>query len=114
VVVSGLARGIDGSVHEGAFPATIGVIASGIDIAYPPQHTNLQERIANEGLLLAEQPPGSESAEISSLLTTAPVAVDELICQSGASAAAVQMALLEIEIAGKLVRHAGARVSIRG
>lgn len=59
-VVSGLARGIDGASHEGALPATIGVIASGIDIAYPPQHTDLQERIANEGLLVAEQPPGTE------------------------------------------------------
>jgi DNA processing protein len=59
-VVSGLARGIDGAAHEGAFPATIGVIASGIDIAYPPQHTDLQERIAQEALLIAEQPPGTE------------------------------------------------------
>ena len=32
-VVSGLARGIDGAAHEGAFPHTTGVIASGIDIA---------------------------------------------------------------------------------
>ena len=60
VVVSGLARGIDGAAHEGAMPATIGVIASGIDIAYPPQHAALQERIASEGLLVAEQPPGTE------------------------------------------------------
>ncbi|HCC27810.1 MAG TPA: DNA-protecting protein DprA, partial [Erythrobacter sp.] len=59
-VVSGLARGIDGAAHEGAFPHTVGVIASGIDIAYPPQHAELQERIASEGLLLAEQPPGTE------------------------------------------------------
>ena len=58
-VVSGLARGIDGAAHEGALPATIGVIASGIDITYPPQHETLQERIATEGLLLAEQPPGT-------------------------------------------------------
>lgn len=59
-VVSGLARGIDGAAHEGAFPATIGVIASGIDVAYPPQHAELQERIAADGLLIAEQPPGTE------------------------------------------------------
>lgn len=59
-VVSGLARGIDGAAHEGALPRTVGVIASGIDIAYPPQHTDLQERIASEGLLIAEQPPGTE------------------------------------------------------
>jgi DNA processing protein len=223
VVVSGLARGIDGAAHRGALPATIGVIASGIDVAYPPQHADLQEQIASEGLLIAEQPPGTEPrgshfpsrnriiaglasgtlvveaapksgslitarlaaeagrevmaipgsplepraqgcnqliregavlvqspedvaelmsgfdgtprstfreplsagwdaapedlaeaepADIAGLLTTAPVAVDELIRQSGASAAEVQMALLELEISGKLERHAAGRVSL--
>jgi DNA processing protein len=223
VVVSGLARGIDGAAHRGAMPATIGVIASGIDIAYPPQHAELQEQIASEGLLVAEQPPGTEPrgshfpgrnriiaglaagtlvveaapksgslitarlageagrevmaipgspldaraqgcnqlirdgavlvqtpedvaellsgfdgtprstfreplpagwdtapdeladaepADIAGLITTAPVAVDELIRQSGASAAEVQMALLELEIGGRLARHAGGRVSL--
>ena len=220
-VVSGLARGIDGAAHEGAFPHTIGVIASGIEIAYPPQHADLQERIASEGLLIAEQPPGTEPrgshfpsrnriiaglaagtvvveaapksgslitarlageagrevmaipgspldarsagcnqliregavlvqspaevvellsgfdgkprshvaeaadgfvwndeewaeaepADIGSLLTTAPIAVDELIRQSPTCGASVHMALLELEIAGELVRHAGGRVS---
>ena len=221
-VVSGLARGIDGAAHRGALPATIGVIASGIDIAYPPQHAELQEEIATQGLLLAEQPPGTEPrgshfpsrnriiaglaagtlvveaapksgslitarlageagrevmaipgspldarsqgcnqliregailvqspadvvellsgfdgqprstfreappgylapeedfadaepAAIDELLTTAPVGVDELIRQSGAGGASVQLALLELEIAGRLVRHAGGRVSL--
>ncbi|MBD2842095.1 DNA-processing protein DprA [Erythrobacter rubeus] len=227
-VVSGLARGIDGASHEGAFPRTIGVIASGIDIAYPPQHADLQERIATEGLLIAEQPPGTEprgrhfpsrnriiaglasgtlvveaapksgtlitarlageagrevmaipgspldtrslgcnqlirdgavlvqtpeeviellesftgaprstfrveeggsefdyselaSADpaegadaISGLLSTAPIAVDELIRQSGASASAVQLALLELEISGELERHPGGLISLNG
>lgn len=222
-VVSGLARGIDGAAHRGALPATIGVIASGIDIAYPPQHADLQEEIAATGLLLAEQPPGTEPrgshfpsrnriiaglaagtlvveaapksgslitarlageagrevmaipgspldarsqgcnqlirdgavlvqgaedviellsgfdgtprstfreaapsylvaedlaeaepADIAGLLTTAPVAVDELIRQSGEGAAAVQMALLELEISGRLQRHAAGRVSLVG
>lgn len=227
-VVSGLARGIDGAAHEGALPQTIGVIASGIDIAYPPQHTALQESIAAQGLLIAEQPPGTEprgrhfpsrnriiaglasgtlvveaapqsgslitarlaaeagrevmaipgspldaralgcnqliregavlvqspddviellqsftgaprsrfrvsegagrfdyaelakldwgearadlSHDIASLLTNAPVAVDELIRQSGAAAAEVHMALLELELAGDLVREADGAV----
>lgn len=223
IVVSGLARGIDGASHEGAFPSTIGVIASGIDIAYPPQHADLQERIASEALLIAEQPPGTEPrgrhfpsrnriiaglaagtlvveaapksgslitarlageagrevmaipgspldarshgcnqlireggvlvqspedviellsgfdgnprstfreasgptwepaedlsqaepAELADYLTTAPVAVDELIRQSGEGAAAVQLALLELELAGRLERHAGGRVSLK-
>ena len=234
IVVSGLARGIDGGAHEGAFPHTIGVIASGIDIAYPPQHTDLQERIAKEALLIAEQPPGTEPrgrhfpsrnriiaglasgtlvveaapksgslitarlageagrevmaipgspldtrshgcnqliregavlvssaedvielletftgaprstyrvaedgepfdyAELSKLqwgegrvtgdesdavrrlLTTAPISVDELIRQSGASAAAVHMVLLELELGGDLERHEGGLVSLSG
>lgn len=227
-VVSGLARGIDGAAHQGALAAsggaTIGVIASGIDVVYPPQHADLHEEIAQRGLLLAEQPCGTEplarhfptrnriiaglaagtlvveaalksgslitarlagemgrevmaipgspldprahgcnglirdgavlvqSVEdvlelltafdgmtprstfrediedwgvgeggasdddrpvaIADLLTTAPVSVDELIRQSGASAASVQLALLELELAGKLQRHAAGRVSL--
>ncbi|RJY08671.1 DNA-processing protein DprA [Aurantiacibacter aquimixticola] len=224
-VVSGLARGIDGACHEGSIPHTIGVIASGIDIAYPPQHTKLQEQIASEALLIAEEAPGTEprgqhfpkrnriiaglamgtlvveaapksgslitarlageagrevmaipgsplearsqgcnhliregavlvqepenvielltgfdgvprssfrdpvtpadfasfdevqegdTDAIANLLTLAPVAVDELIRQSGDSAGSVQMALLELEIAGRLQRHAGGRVSLSG
>ncbi len=222
-VVSGLARGIDGAAHRGALAsgATIGVIASGIDIAYPPEHAGLQEEVATRGLLLTEQPPGveplarhfparnriiaglaagtlvveaapksgslitarlagemgrevmavpgspldsrsqgcnqlirdgavlvqsaedviellsgfdgvprsrfresarawsgqpddlgDEPADVAALLTFAPVAVDELIRQSGESGAAVQLALLELELAGRLQRHAGGRVSL--
>jgi DNA processing protein len=61
-VVSGLARGIDTAAHVGALGegATIGVIAGGIDIAYPPENARLQEEIATRGLLVAEQPPGTE------------------------------------------------------
>lgn len=227
VIVSGMARGIDGAAHMGALAqgsgTTIGVIASGIDIAYPPEHASLQERVAREALLIAEQPmgaeplarnfprrnriiaglasatlvveaapksgslitariaaeagrevmaiPGSplepraqganeliregatlvqrvedvieaisglsggifappkmpvpapmptaepapaprEPAELANLLTTAPVAVDELIRQSGQSPSAVQMALLDLELEGRLARHAGGRVSL--
>ena len=235
-VVSGLARGIDAAAHKGALAGmgqgggTIGVIASGIDVTYPPEHAALQEEVATRGLLLAEMPPGTEplarhfpfrnriiaglaagtvvveaaprsgslitarlaaeagrevmavpgspldsrsrgcnelirdgavlvqsaddiaellerfegpdgrtarsalrepvwsgiavevpdldfaeaegAAEIAPMLGTAPVAIDELIRQSGASAGAVQIALLELELAGRLVRHAGGRVSL--
>jgi DNA processing protein len=61
VVVSGLARGIDTAAHHGSISGgTIGVIASGIDIAFPPENRGLQEDIATRGLLIAEQPPGRE------------------------------------------------------
>ena len=59
-IVSGLARGIDTAAHIGAERATIGVIAGGIDVAYPPENAELQERIATHSLLVAEQPPGTE------------------------------------------------------
>ena len=61
VVVSGLARGLDTAAHQGSLATgTIGVIASGIDIAFPPENRGLQEQVAERGLLIAEQPPGSE------------------------------------------------------
>ncbi|MBU3079077.1 DNA-processing protein DprA [Sphingomonas sp. XMGL2] len=60
-VVSGVARGIDTAAHQGALDGgTVGVVAGGIDIAYPPENAGLQEDIASRGLLLAEQPPGTE------------------------------------------------------
>ncbi len=220
-VVSGLARGIDTAAHQGSLAdGTIGVIASGVDIAFPPENAALQEQIAIQGLLLAEQPPGTqplarhfpsrnriiaglsvgtvvvEAAPRSGSLITArlageagrdvmavpgspldpraqgcnqliregatlvqsvadileaigpldarmvrqqrlpfaeepagepgerdrrvvtgllgpvPVAVDEIIRQSGIVPASVQMILLELELAGRLERHAGGRVSL--
>ncbi len=61
LVVSGLARGIDSAAHQGALGGgTAGVIASGIDITYPPENKELQEQVATHGLLIAEQPPGRE------------------------------------------------------
>ena len=60
VVVSGLARGIDTAAHVGSLPATVAVIAGGIDVVFPPENAALQERVATEGLLVAEQPPGTE------------------------------------------------------
>ena len=62
-IVSGLARGIDTAAHEGALEAggaTIAVIATGIDIAYPPQNEALMARIASAGLVLTERPFGGE------------------------------------------------------
>jgi DNA processing protein len=222
LIVSGLARGIDTAAHQGSIAnGTVGVIASGIDIAYPPENKDLQEDIATRGILIAEQPPGrqplarhfpsrnriiaglcvgtvvveaapksgslitarlaaeagrevmavpgspmdpraqgcnqlirdgatliqsaadvletvrpisglmlnspkrdyrgaqvmpdpgtAERTRITNLLSPTPVAVDELIRQSGLAPAVVQMVLLELELAGRLERHAGGRVSL--
>ncbi|MHA1538174.1 MAG: DNA-processing protein DprA [Alphaproteobacteria bacterium] len=59
VVVSGLARGIDASAHKAALGGgTVGVVAGGIDIRYPKENAELQDDIAERGVLLAESPFG--------------------------------------------------------
>ena len=222
VVVSGLARGIDSAAHDGALETgTIGVVAGGIDIFYPPENEERQKGMYERGLVLAEMPPGTEprarhfpyrnriiaaigcgtvvveaaprsgslitarlAAEagrevmavpgspldpraqgcnqlirdgatlvqnaadvieairvpvsrvraeaapfehrpeppvddddrlplIEQLLGPSPAPVDEIIRLSGASPGAVQMALLELDLAGRLDRHAGGKVSLR-
>ncbi|WP_432161085.1 DNA-processing protein DprA [Streptomyces sp. NRRL F-5630] len=61
VVASGGAFGIDGAAHRGALGAaggTMAVLACGIDRGYPPGHARLLARIAEQGLLVGELPPG--------------------------------------------------------
>ena len=55
LVVSGLARGIHTAAHQGTVgTATVSVIASGIDIALSPENAALQDRIARDGVLIAD------------------------------------------------------------
>jgi len=62
VVVSGLARGIDGYAHRGALDArgaTVAVLGCGIDRDYPRAHTQLAAQITSgSGLVVSEYPPG--------------------------------------------------------
>jgi DNA processing protein len=221
VVVSGLARGIDSAAHEGALETgTVGVVAGGIDVFYPPENEARQKALYERGLVLAEMPRGTEprarhfpyrnriiagmssatvvveaaprsgslitarlAAEagrevmavpgspldqraqgcnqlirdgatlvqnaadvleglrpvepsvrcapatyehgpeevdgagalqvVEELLGPSPVPVDEIIRLSGAPSGAVQMALLELDLAGRLDRHAGGKVSVK-
>lgn len=61
VVASGLARGVDGAAHRGALRTgrTVAAIAGGLDRPYPPEHTDLQRRIAESGAVIAEAPLGT-------------------------------------------------------
>ena len=60
-VVSGLARGIDSAAHVGAMEdGTIGVVAGGIDVFYPPENEALQREMTERALVVAEMPPGTE------------------------------------------------------
>ena len=221
VVVSGLARGIDSAAHDGALETgTVGIVAGGVDICYPPENQERQKVMFERGLVIAEMPPGTEprarhfpyrnriiaglgagtvvveaaprsgslitarlAAEagrevmavpgspldpraqgcnqlirdgatlvqnasdvveairpiaprvraqptpfehgpehlngddalgvVEQLLGPSPVPVDEIIRLSGASSGTVQMALLELDLAGRLDRYAGGKVSLR-
>jgi DNA processing protein len=62
-VVSGLAIGIDGAVHEGALDAggtVIGVVATGLDVVYPRRHRVLYERVRASGLIMSELAYGTQ------------------------------------------------------
>lgn len=61
VVVSGMARGVDGEAHRGALEAggaTVAVLGCGVDRDYPAAHAELARRIASDGLIVSEYPPG--------------------------------------------------------
>ena len=65
VVVSGLARGVDGAAHRGALEAggtTVAVLGCGIDRDYPAAHAGLAREICGSGLVVSEYAPGVEPA----------------------------------------------------
>lgn len=65
LVISGLARGIDGAAHQatlnlGSNHPTMAVCGTGLDITYPPEHHDLAREIAKRGVLLSELPLGTK------------------------------------------------------
>jgi len=65
VVVSGMARGVDGEAHRGALEGagrTVAVLGCGIDRDYPQGHAELARRIVASGAVVSEYPPGVEPA----------------------------------------------------
>jgi len=61
LIVSGLARGIDAAAHTGALQTgrTVAAVAGGLDVSYPPEHADLQRRIAETGAVVTEAPLGT-------------------------------------------------------
>jgi DNA processing protein len=61
-VVSGLARGVDAIAHQTALKAggrTIGVLGSGVDKIYPPEHRQLAEKMMEHGAIISDYAPGT-------------------------------------------------------
>ena len=62
IVISGMARGIDSEGHRGILDGggkTIAVLGCGVDICYPPENQELMQRIAENGCVISEFPPGT-------------------------------------------------------
>src|SRR4029077_6322917 len=61
-IVSGMARGIDGTAHGTALNAggrTIAVVGSGVERAYAAEHQQLYQRISESGAVISEFPLGT-------------------------------------------------------
>jgi DNA processing protein len=61
-VISGLARGVDSIAHQTALKAggrTIGVLGSGVDKIYPPEHRALAEKMMSQGAIISDYAPGT-------------------------------------------------------
>ena len=62
LVVSGMARGIDGAAHDGAMATgTVAVLGGGVDDIFPPEHATLYARLVEEGCVIAETWPGAKA-----------------------------------------------------
>jgi len=61
-VISGMAKGIDSYAQTAGLKNngyTIAVLANGLDICYPPEHAALMDRLAADGTIISEYPPGT-------------------------------------------------------
>jgi len=62
VVVSGMARGVDGAAHAGALETgTVAVLGGGVDDVYPPDNADLYRQIVERGCIVSESPVGARA-----------------------------------------------------
>ena len=61
-VISGLARGVDAIAHQAALKAggrTIAVLGCGVDRIYPPENSQLAEKLIASGAIISDYAPGT-------------------------------------------------------
>ena len=104
------AQGCNQLIRDGA---TLVQNADDVVEALAPMQSRVRSAAASFVTAPAQEPDPSLAARVEDLLGPSAVAVDELIRQSGGGAGEVQMALLELDLAGRLERHAGGKVSLR-
>jgi DNA processing protein len=103
------AAGTNGLLKQGAT-----LVTSAIDIinAVDPILERPLKGLFEEPEAPASEPDNPDRSRIVALLGPSPVSMDDLIRLSGASASAVRIVLLELELAGRLERHGGGLVSL--
>lgn len=105
------AQGCNHLIREGA---TLVQNAADVIEALSPIHPRpFRQRALDYGA--GPTPADADEAtrrRVADLLGPTPVPVDEIVRQAGRSPAEVQTVLLELELAGRLERHAGGRVSL--
>lgn len=104
------AQGCNALIREGA---TLVQSAEDILEAVRPIDTRMVRAPAHGfGAAPPDDASDADRRTVTALLGPVAVPVDELIRQTGLAPAAVQTVLLELELAGRLERHAGGRVSL--
>jgi len=102
-------RGSNGLIRDGA--ALIETIEDILNILAPQQAPRRVETPLPKPALVGEDDLSRAHAEIERLLSPSPVQVDELVRLSGMASGLVQMVLTEKELAGRVLRHPGGKVS---
>ena len=104
------AQGCNQLIRDGAT-----LIQDAADVLEAVRQPASRFRAPADAYQAVQEPDGDEAlGVVESLLGPSPVPVDEIMRLSGAPSGAVQMALLELDLAGRLDRHAGGKVSLRG
>ena len=108
------AEGTNGLIKQGATPVTeaadiITVLQPIMGLELPAREPEEEEM---EPVMQNIEPAPDERTRIVTLLSPAPVSIDDLIRLSQSSPRVVRMVLLELEIAGRLERHGGGLVSL--
>ncbi len=102
-------RGSNGLIRDGA--ALIETVDDILAILAPQRAQPHAEAPALKPAPIADDDLSRAHAEIERLLSPSPVQVDELVRISGLASALVQMVLTEKELAGRVLRHPGGKVS---
>lgn len=87
--------------------STLAPLGGGEAVRPPRQHSLFEPEAT-----LSLPPDDSQRAQIVSLLGPSPAEVDDIIAHTGIAPAQVFLALLELDLAGRIERHSGNRVSL--